>query len=180
MTNINNIMADRDSDTETNTATQNTPTTKKPYFLLGVVVIAVILCDQILKIWVEANISFYRPVKIIGNLLRLILAHNPYLIFGIPVRNPIVYYVLPVIGILVVIYLAFKTRRKFLIIAFGLIIGGAIGNLIDRVRLGYVIDFIDMGIKNLRWATYNIADAAIDIGLVMIIAREIFKSKPKS
>jgi signal peptidase II len=158
---------------------QNIPVTKKPYLLLAIIVFAVILCDQLLKLWVEANIGFRQSIKIVGNLLRLILAHNPYLIFGIPIRNPIVYYILPIIGIMVVIYLAFRTRSKFLIIAFGLIIGGAIGNLIDRVRLGYVIDFIDMGIKNLRWATYNIADAAIDIGLVMIIARELFKPKPK-
>jgi len=157
----------------------STISSPKRYVLLIVVGIFIILFDQISKIWVETNISTYRPVKILGDFVRLILAHNYGIIWGIPIRSPLVYYILPLIGIIVVLYLALKTRIKFLTIAFGLIIGGAVGNLIDRVRLGYVIDFIDMGIKNLRWPTYNIADAAIDIGLVMIIAREIFKSKPK-
>jgi len=158
----------------------STISSPKRYILLIVVGIFIILFDQISKIWVETNISTYRHVKILGDFVRLILAHNYGIIWGIPIRSPLVYYILPLIGIIVVLYLALKTRIKFLTIAFGLIIGGAVGNLIDRIRLGYVIDFIDMGIKNLRWPTYNIADAAIDIGLVMIIAREIFKSKPKS
>jgi signal peptidase II len=63
------------------------------------------------------------------------------------------------------------------VVVFGLLIGGALGNLIDRVRFGYVIDFIDMGIGNLRWFTYNLADAFITVGAIFLLAREFFRKK---
>ena len=63
---------------------------------------------------------------------------------------------------------------SFWIIVFGFVIGGAVGNIIDRVRLAYVIDFIDMGLGNLRWFTYNLADAFITVGAVFLLVRELF------
>lgn len=149
------------------------------FSLLIIVILATIFCDQTSKFWASYNLNMVKPVNIFGDYLRVVLRHNFGMIFGIPIRVGIVYYIFPIIGIVVIFYLAFRTKVKFLIIAFGLIIGGALGNLIDRIRLGYVIDYIDMGIKNARWPTYNLADLAIVIGLIMIIAREIFK-RPSS
>ncbi len=59
----------------------------------------------------------------------------------------------------------------------GAILGGAVGNTIDRLRIGKVTDFIDMGIGNARWPTYNLADAAIFIGIICIIVRELLIKK---
>lgn len=150
------------------------------FFLLIIVILITVFCDQISKVWASYNLNMVKPVNILGDYLKVVLRHNYGMIWGIPLRNSIVYYVLPVIGIIVIFFLAFRAKVKFLIIAYGLIIGGALGNLIDRLRLGYVIDYIDMGIKNARWPTYNLADLAIVIGLIMIIAREIFKPKVRS
>jgi signal peptidase II len=61
-----------------------------------------------------------------------------------------------------------------------LIVGGAIGNLADRIRLKYVIDFIDMGIGNLRWFTYNLADAFVVVSAVLLIINELFWNRNKS
>lgn len=149
-------------------------------FILVLTTLFIIFCDQISKIWASVNLSMARPVNVIGDFIRVYLVHNSGMIWGIPVRSSIVYYVLPIIGIVVVLYIAFKTQSKLYAICYGLLLGGAIGNLIDRIRLGYVIDFIDMGIKNTRWPTYNLADLAIVVGLIMIIAREIFKTKSKT
>lgn len=64
-------------------------------------------------------------------------------------------------------------------IIFSFIVGGAIGNVVDRLRLKYVIDFIDMGIGNLRWFTYNLADAFITIGAITLIVIEVFSIEKK-
>jgi signal peptidase II len=79
-------------------------------------------------------------------------------------------------------YIALSLKDKISVIVFGFIIGGALGNIIDRVRLDHVIDFIDMGIGTLpwqRWFTYNLADAFITIGGVFLLIRELFFKKEK-
>jgi signal peptidase II len=165
---------------EISIATDNNDTQKlssiniKNRYLLFLTAIIIILFDQGSKNWISNNLSMSHPINVFGDYLRLFLAHNYALVWSIPIRNDLVYYILPSIGIIVVIFIAFRTRIVYYSLSFGFILGGAVGNLIDRVRIGYVIDFIDMGIKNTRWPTYNIADLAIDVGLIMIIAREIF------
>lgn len=59
-------------------------------------------------------------------------------------------------------------------IALGLLLGGAIGNLVDRLRLGYVVDFIDIGIGDLRFYTFNLADSAISLAIVLLIGAALF------
>ena len=59
-------------------------------------------------------------------------------------------------------------------VALGLLLGGAIGNLIDRLRYGYVVDFVDMGIGEWRFYTYNVADAAITTAIVLLLAMAVF------
>jgi len=64
-----------------------------------------------------------------------------------------------------------------LTVGVGLLIGGAIGNLIDRVAFGYVLDFIDIGVGNLRFWTFNIADAGISLGIVILLADTLRRSR---
>ncbi len=67
-------------------------------------------------------------------------------------------------------------RNLYLSVALGLLLGGAIGNLIDRFRLGYVVDWVDMGIGDIRFWTFNVADAAITIAILMLIGLALFPS----
>ena len=67
-------------------------------------------------------------------------------------------------------------RSLYLSIALGLLLGGALGNLIDRLRLGYVVDFVDVGIGDLRFYTFNVADAAISTAIVLLLAVAIVPS----
>jgi hypothetical protein len=64
----------------------------------------------------------------------------------------------------------------YLSIALGLLLGGALGNVTDRLRLGYVVDFVDIGIGDLRWYTFNVADAAISLSIVMLIGAALIPS----
>jgi signal peptidase II len=73
-----------------------------------------------------------------------------------------------VIGIIIV-YHARSGRSLVLTTALGLLLGGALGNLTDRLRLGYVLDFVDAGIGDLRWYTFNVADSAISTALLLLV-----------
>lgn len=148
-----------------------------PHIVLIITTILVFFFDQITKIFASTYLTMHTPVRVIGDFGRLVLTHNLGIIFGIPFRNHLVYYILPFAVVFIVIYFAIKNKTSFFSVAYGLILGGALGNLLDRIRLGYVIDFIDIGIKHLRWPTFNIADSALVVGLIMIIAKEIFRPR---
>ncbi len=146
--------------------------------VLGFVIVALFL-DQITKLWV---VNFLKPLdpptEIIGSILRLKLTFNPYGVFGISFGPAALNYAISIIGIAALLYVAFTLKDRLGAVVFGLLIGGALGNALDRVRFGYVIDFIDMGIGNLRWFTYNLADAFLTVGVVFLLVREIiFKKK---
>ncbi len=146
--------------------------------VLGFVIVALFL-DQITKLWV---VNFLKPLdpptEIIGSILRLKLTFNPYGVFGISFGPSVLNYAISIIGIAALLYVAFTLKDRLGAVVFGLLIGGALGNALDRVRFGYVIDFIDMGIGNLRWFTYNLADAFLTVGVVFLLVREIvFKKK---
>ena len=141
-------------------------------------IIITLLIDQITKLLIVNYLTpFDPPTEIVGSFLRFKLTYNPYGVFGIPFGPNILYYIFALIGALILIYIGLSLHDKIGIIVFGFIIGGAIGNVIDRLRLDYVIDFIDMGIGNLRWFTYNFADAFITVGAIFLLAREIFVRK---
>lgn len=151
---------------------------KKNIKLIVIFAFIAFFLDQITKLWV---VNFLRPLdpptQVVGSLLRLKLTFNPYGVFGLSVGSNELYYVFTFVGLVVLSYIALTIKDRAGIIVAGLIIGGAIGNLFDRLRFGYVIDFIDMGIGNLRWFTYNLADAFLTVGAVFLVVREFLRKK---
>jgi signal peptidase II len=147
----------------------------RPILLFGFLAFFI---DQVTKLFV---VNFLKPLdpplEIIGSILRLKLTFNPYGVFGLSVGPTELNYALSLIGIIVLFYVGLTLKDRTGLIVFGLLIGGALGNVIDRLRFGYVIDFVDMGIGNLRWFTYNFADAFITLGAIFLLAREIFFKK---
>lgn len=139
------------------------------------------ILDQLTKLYVVNYLNpMDAPTEVIGSLLRLKLTFNPYGVFGLSIGPAALNYVLTVVGIIVLFYVGLTLKDRTGLIVFGLLIGGALGNVADRVRFGYVIDFIDMGIGNLRWFTYNLADAFITVGAIFLLVREIlFKKKTR-
>jgi len=135
--------------------------------------------DQVAKILIVKSLALFNPpTEIIGSLLRFKLTYNQHGVFGISFGPNILYYVLSLVGAMVLIYIGLSLKDKTGVIIFGFIIGGAVGNVLDRIRLDYVVDFIDMGIGNSRWFTYNLADAFITVGAVFLLTRELFHKKP--
>ena len=128
---------------------------------LGIAV-AVVVVDQLSKAWLVANVGPGGRIEVVGDWLRLIHGRNDGGLFGLFQGSAIVLAIasLAVIG-LIVAYHARSKPSVVLSVALGLLLGGAIGNLIDRLRYGYVVDFVDAGIGDLRFYTFNVADSAI-------------------
>jgi len=137
----------------------------------------VLFLDQITKKWI-VNTMFYGDSKnIIGNIVRFTYIRNPNSVFGLKFGGPFISTALTIIAFIFVIFLFVKNESRFSLVSLSLIIGGALGNLTDRLRYMEVIDFIDVGVRRWRWPTFNVADSFVSIGLILIIIYFIFIDK---
>jgi len=125
--------------------------------------ILVVLVDQASKYAISRLVPLGRSVRIFGDSVRFIHVHNPGAVFSIPVGPYFPY----IVGVACILLFIFSVRKRSALLS--LILGGAIGNLIDRIRIQAVIDFIDIGIGNLRWPAFNVADSCITIGVIILI-----------
>ena len=118
----------------------------------------------------------FDPIEIIPGCLNMFLAHNTGGAFSVLSGNPVLLGLISLAIIFGIVWWArsFSSRHVLPFIALGMVIGGALGNIVDRFRFGYVIDFIDVYWGTHHWPTFNIADTFIDIGLGMIIVLAIF------
>lgn len=152
-----------------------------PYFLL---IVLIIITDQASKIWVSHTFPLFSHHCVIPGFLNLTHIHNRGAIFGFLSRSPgpLVHYILmgaSIVAFFLVLYYFFKTsaQERFLQISLSLILAGALGNLMDRILRGYVIDFLDFYIKKWHWPSFNVADASVSVGAVILIFLLLFKRK---
>jgi signal peptidase II len=110
-------------------------------------------------------------LRVVGDLVRLVHSQNRGALFGLFQDSAVLFGIVSigVIG-LIVWYHGHAGRSTLMSVALGLLLGGALGNMIDRLRLGYVVDFVDLGIGDLRWYTFNVADSAISLAIVLLLA----------
>lgn len=113
------------------------------------------------------------PHDVIGSTLRLTLVYNPGAAFGLflgPMSRWIfLALTIAVLGILRVLYVATGPADRARVLALGLVCGGAVGNMVDRIRSAQgVVDFIDVGFRELRWPTFNVADTAVSVGAILL------------
>ena len=131
--------------------------------------------DQLSKAWVTGNFAPSQSVDVLGSWLRFVHWTNSGILFGmLPQSGPAFAVVSAVVIGLIVLYHARAGRGVVTTIALGLLLGGALGNLIDRVHYGAVVDWIDMGIGSVRFWTYNIGDAAITTSILLLIVMAVF------
>ncbi|HTW92980.1 MAG TPA: signal peptidase II [bacterium] len=144
-----------------------------PRFWFVVSAVLALALDQVSKWLVRAHLTPHVPQRVFGETLRFILTNNEHGLFGISYGAPWMHYALPLVVVVLVIYLAWRSPDRWTGIGLGLVLGGGVSNnLIDRVRFGSVVDFIDMGTRTWRWYTYNLADAFAVAGVIMILTHE--------
>jgi signal peptidase II len=137
-------------------------------FILLVSVIAI--ADQLVKAWIVANYRSGEAVSIIGDLIRITPSHNSGALFGLFRDQAPIFAVLSLGVIGLIVWYESRAGGSLLVsVALGFLLGGAIGNLGDRLRLGYVVDFVDMGLGTWRWYTFNVADASISTAVLLLI-----------
>lgn len=162
-------------------------TTARQLLWPALVIITVVILDQVTKIWAVNNLIEGRSVEVLGRFFMFTLLYNRGGAMGTMLGSP-TYYLISSLIILVFILIYLYTHRdqRSLAVALAAIAGGAIGNIIDRVRIGRVIDFLDVdffdinlwGFTLQRWWTFNIADAAITVSIVYLLIHALFFSHP--
>jgi signal peptidase II len=131
---------------------------------------AVLALDQATKSLASTHLIVGKPVPILGQVLRLTLVHNTGAAFGLFPGSRLPFILISVLAIAVVLYLFARDAYRSLMnrVLLGCILGGALGNLVDRVRWGRVVDFIDVGLGALRWPVFNVADSAVTLGVILL------------
>ena len=136
------------------------------FFIIALLVVA---ADQLTKLWIRSNLPVGQSLPETG-FFRLTHVHNTGAAFGLFYGQSFPLTVVALVGVVIILLYALFLHRRFPSLdyrltnsALGLVLGGTIGNLIDRLRFGYVTDFIDVGI----WPVFNIADSAIVVGVII-------------
>ena len=140
--------------------------------LVCLIVAGIVGFDRFTKIFFVSSLSVGESIPIIRHVFHFTLVHNTGIAFGLFKNQGMVFVIIPIIAIVLIVFNMYYYRNDsevthVYIIAFSLILGGAIGNLTDRILYGHVIDFIDFRI----WPVFNIADSAITIGTTILLIK---------
>ena len=149
------------------------------YFLYILFILIFVVIDQIIKSTVVNNIALNQVIVLIRNFFNLTYVRNFGAGFSILQNATVFLSLISIVACVVLFYYLIKTDKKDLVskISYLLIISGAIGNLIDRLKLGYVIDFLDFKIFGYDFPVFNIADCYITIGCFILIIKVLLESK---
>lgn len=151
--------------------------------IAAIIIIISVVFDQVTKFWAADVLKDGVSIKIIGNFLRLNYAENNGAAFSILQNQRMFFLIVTVIMLVFLGFIYFKTKNisKLSKLSIAMITGGAIGNFIDRLRLGYVIDFIDVRFGNFyNFPIFNIADSFVVCGTILMIILILFNRFEKS
>ena len=153
-----------------------------PYFIL---IVILLIADQITKAVIARNIVLNSSKEVIPGFFHLVHIRNKGAIFGFFSQsgNRYVFLVLTLASLTalgLVVYYFFKAphNERLLRVSLSLIMAGALGNFIDRIFKGYVIDFLDVSVKGWHWPSFNVADSCISTGAVLLIFIFLFRRSP--
>jgi len=146
------------------------------YRYVSVLAAILVALDQATKIWIQNSISFYENIPVVQGFFDLVHVLNRGAAFGFLNQADIhwqTYFFIAVSALAVVlIFHLLKTvdrNDQYLFTGLGCILGGALGNMIDRIRIGEVIDFLDFHLAGHHWPAFNVADIAISIGALLLL-----------
>ena len=157
---------------------------KRAYYLLTIPALTIIVLDQVSKCIVLRTIPLHGFVAVMGGFFNLVHTRNRGMAFGLLNRpgNHLGFILLVgatfvAVGIILFWFFKLKEQDRRFILPLSFILAGAVGNLIDRLRLGEVIDFLDFYIGPYHWPAFNVADSAITIGTFWLAILMLFPSE---
>jgi len=149
---------------------------------LAIAACLLVIADQVTKFLVISSISLNGAMELIPGVADLVHARNPGAAFGMMAGSAwefrSLFFILVSVAALVIIaaVVAFsKDIDSYLLLAYSLFFGGALGNLVDRIRFGEVIDFLDLHWGGLHWPAFNVADSALSVGAVLFVFHLLLK-----
>ena len=151
---------------------------------------SIAIVDIVTKLIVQRNFSLHESHQVLGNFFKFTYILNYGGVFGSRLGSNVFYLISAIIVVLLVIFFLYREfgKNKYVDLSLFIVLGGAIGNLFDRIRMGAVVDFLDfnflkiqvLGYQFDRWPTFNIADAAVTVGMILLVATVLFGlGKPK-
>ncbi|HRR40137.1 MAG TPA: signal peptidase II [Syntrophales bacterium] len=144
----------------------------------------VVLLDQVTKYIVSTGMPLYSSIPVLDGLFSITYVRNPGAAFGFLATAPVYFravFFITVTVAAIILILYYLRRYGFgdwkLTLALSLIMGGAVGNLVDRIRSGEVVDFFDVYIGPYHWPAFNVADSAISVGAVLLLIGMVGKTR---
>jgi signal peptidase II len=153
--------------------------------LFGGLALVIVVADQVSKAFIADRFEPASPhgvpggpggpTRVLGDLVRIAVSHNDGGIYGLLGSSATTLSLASLVVIALILVVEARQGRydPLLTVALGCLLGGALGNLVDRLRLGYVVDWVDMGLGDLRWYTFNVADAAISTAIVLLLVHGV-------
>jgi signal peptidase II len=143
------------------------------YCTLSIITAIILALDQATKLYVDANFKLHETVPVIRGFFHLTYVRNKGAAFGILADNAVripFFITVSIVAMLGIIWYIRQLRadQKLAFFSLSLIFSGALGNLIDRIRLGEVIDFLDVFWQRHHWPAFNVADSAITVGVTLL------------
>jgi signal peptidase II len=158
---------------------------KNKYLWVGSIIGTILALDQLTKHLIEKHLRMYEVVPVIHGFFNLTRVRNKGAAFSLLSTAPDgfrswFFVSVSVAAVTVIAMLIRKASDRLLVASFSLIAGGAVGNLVDRVRYGEVVDFIQWYVKSWYWPSFNVADSAITVGVVLLVIDMLFRKSTNS
>lgn len=151
------------------------------YVLVLSLALVIVVLDQITKVWIDTDMKLYESIPVLDGFFNLTYVRNTGAAFSMFADMSETYRVPFFVGVatvaaVAILYFVHTTpaSQKLVLVACGFVLGGAIGNLIDRVAYGSVIDFLDVYWGDWHWPAFNVADSFISIGVGLLLLSSIF------
>lgn len=162
-------------------------THKAKFTLLGIITVLVLVSDQFTKYLIYPRFHVGQSVPVIDGLFSITYVQNFGAAFGLLHKAPLwfrdpFFIIVPLVALVVITMLLISVpkEKKWAQVGLALIFSGALGNLIDRVRFGYVVDFLDFYVKSWHWPAFNVADSCIVIGVGIVLILSFIEDRQKA
>ena len=139
--------------------------------ILLLTALTILVADQLTKALVVANLAVGEKARLLGDLVQVWHAQNRGAAFSLFQGGTVVFLIVSVLSIGMVAYFHrnLRDRTPWLHVVLGIVLGGTLGNFIDRLRQGSVTDWLSVGIGDTRWPTFNVADSSVVIGIGILV-----------
>ena len=154
-----------------------------PWLIVIILAGFILLCDRLSKLWVLANLQLYEswaPIPGLASIFTIFHTTNTGVAFGLFQGVGMLFTIVRAIAVVAILIYSYRLEQAPVIVyaSLALMLGGAAGNLWDGLAYGHVIDFIDFRIPNVfHWATFNLADSAIVVGVLLLAAQMLLEGK---